>query len=52
MVTVLDKHIAAYRKMPSRRNRAKLSWMLCKYVACIRHLSDDQRAFLKVHDFY
>ena len=51
MVTVLDKYISAYRRLPSPRNRARLAWNLCKYVACIRHLSGDDRAFLETHEF-
>ena len=51
MITVLDKYIAAYRRLPSPRNRARLAWNLCKYVACIPLLSDDDYKFLKTHEF-
>ena len=51
MTTVLDKYLAAYRRIPSPRNRARLAWNLCKYTGAIRNLSDADQTFLRVHEF-
>ncbi len=51
MVTVLDKYITAYRRLPSPRNRARLTWNLCKYFLVIPKLTDDQKTFLQANDF-
>jgi hypothetical protein len=51
MATVLDKYIAAYRRLPSPKNRARLMFNLSKWYGSIKLLNDADLQFLATHEF-
>ena len=47
----MTRLINAYRKCPTPNNRRKLQTYLDRHMMAVCLASDDERAFLKTHDF-
>lgn len=47
----MSKLINAYRKMPNSKNRIRLMDYLLKHPMAICMATDEEREFLKVHNF-
>ena len=47
----MTKLINAYRKLPSPTNRAKLQAYLNKHMMAVCMASEDEIAFLRIHEF-
>lgn len=48
---IMSRLIAAYRKLPSPTNRAKLQAYLRKHMMAVCLATPEDLAFLKAHDF-
>ena len=47
----MSRLIAAYRKLPSPSNRAKLQAYLNKHMMAIALATPEEQAFLRAHEF-
>jgi len=48
---IMSKLIAAYRKLPSPTNRAKIDAYMLKHMMAVCMLSAEETAFLRAHEF-